>query len=169
VSRPGTGNTLVVAIVFSSLFVLSPAGGSATGRLEPDTAVRLGLALFVFGAVAIGFAVWLGTISAFLAAGYVAGFGIGAANAAGLRAVLAYATQEDCAGVIATLFLISYVGAAVPGLISSRLASHLTIVQITIGCLGLVLVASTVSFVVGRHSRPPMGGITPKSSVDGWL
>lgn len=77
----GTRNALVVALVFSSIVVLSPIGGLMTGRLRPATAMRVGLVLFVVATAGILVALHLAQIWWFLAVSAVAGIAQGSANA----------------------------------------------------------------------------------------
>ncbi|WP_083401360.1 MULTISPECIES: MFS transporter [Pseudofrankia] len=151
--RLGTENTLVVALVFASLSVLSPIGGVLTGRLRPAPSVCLGLGLFATCALVVALAVRSGTIVPFLVASFAAGIGQGIASAGGMRGVLARTDADDRAGVLATIFLISYCGAAVPGLITSRLAGHVSLVHITFGYTVLVVIASALAMLASR--TPP--------------
>ncbi|WP_076820735.1 MFS transporter [Pseudofrankia asymbiotica] len=148
--RLGTENTFVVALVFASLSVLSPVGGVLTGRLRPAPSVCLGLGVFATCAVIVAIAVRSGTIVPFLVASFVAGVGQGIAATGGMRGLLARTSADDRAGVLASVFLISYCAAAVPGLITSRLAGHVSLVHITFGYTVLVVVASALAMLAGR-------------------
>ncbi|MBL7486614.1 MFS transporter [Frankia sp. AgB1.9] len=165
--RLGTENTFVVAVVFASLSVLSPIGGSLTGRLSAGTAVRIGLGVFVTGTVIVTAAVSVGTIAPFLVASFAAGIGQGAAASGSMRGVLSRTHPDERAGVLSTIFLISYCGAAVPGLITSRLTSHVSLVHITYGYLTLVITAATLAVAATRRlsrrpSPEPDGPIQPR-------
>lgn len=141
----GTDSALVVAVVFSSIVVLSPVGGLLTGRWRSVTAVRVGLGAFVVATAGILIALTAGQIGWFLAASALAGVAQGAANAGGMRTVLAGASAVDRAGLLATIYLISYTGAAVPGLVAGRLATSIAPDHIALGYGALVLVASIVA------------------------
>jgi MFS family permease len=149
----GTTSALVVALVFSSIVVLSPVGGLLTGRLRAVTGMRVGLAVFVVATGAILLALHAGQIGWFLAASGVAGIAQGAANAGGMRAILGDAAPPDRAGLLATIYLISYAGAAAPGLVAGRFATFMPPDQIAVGYGALVLVAAVVAISVARH-RP---------------
>ncbi|MBL7501747.1 MFS transporter [Frankia sp. CNm7] len=152
--RLGTDNTFVVALVFASLSVLSPVGGALTGQLGPATAVRLGLGVFATCAVVVTLAVRAGAIVPFLVASFVAGVGQGVASAGGMRGLLARTGADDRAGALSAVFLISYCGAAVPGLVTSRLAGHVSLVNITVGYAVLVVLASALAILAGRAPGP---------------
>jgi MFS family permease len=157
----GTDSALVVAVVFSSIVVLSPVGGLLTGRWPSVIAVRAGLAAFVLATAGILIALTAGQIGWFLAASAVAGIAQGAANAGGMRTVLAGATAADRAGLLATIYLISYTGAAVPGLVAGRLATSVAPDHIALGYGALVLVASIVAVTVLRREQPQTETIPP--------
>ncbi len=146
----GTTNALVVALVFSSIVVLSPVGGLLTGRVRAVTTVRFGLTAFVAATAAVLVALNIGNIGWFLLASALAGIAQGAANAGGMRAILGDAAPHDRAGLLATLYLISYSGAAAPGLIAGQLATFLRPNQIAFGYGGLVLVAATIAILALR-------------------
>ncbi|MGN7222434.1 MFS transporter [Curtobacterium flaccumfaciens] len=149
----GTTNAFVVALVFSSIVVLSPVGGLLTGRWRAPSAMRIGLIVFVVATGAVLVTLHLGAIWWFLAASGFAGIAQGSANAGGMRAVLGEAAPGDRAGLLATLYLISYAGAAAPGLVAGRLATFMAPDQIAFGYGALVLVAAVVAITALRGAR----------------
>lgn len=152
----GTTNALVVAMVFSSIVVLSPIGGLLTGRYRATTAMRIGLTVFVIGTAAVLLALHLGQIWWFLGASALAGIAQGSANAGGMRAILGDAAPGDRAGLLATLYLISYSGAALPGLAAGRLTEVLAPDQIAYGYGVIVLLCALTAFAAlrGTGARP---------------
>ena len=153
----GTDNALVVAVVFASVIILSPLGGSLMGRLQPANAVRTGLVIFVLATLAVLGALQVASIGWFLAASFVAGVAQGGANTGGMRAILTGANPADRAGLLATVYLISYTGAAAPGLVAGRVAAFLPPDRIALGYGVLVLVASGIAVLMLRnqqHARP---------------
>ena len=147
----GTTNALVVALVFSSIVVLSPVGGLLTGRLTPVRTMRIGLPLFVLATGAVLLALHSAQIGWFLAASALAGIAQGSANAGGMRAVLGGAAPGERAGLLATLYLISYSGAAAPGLVAGQLAGFLPPDQIAAGYGVLVLVTAVIAMIALRR------------------
>ncbi|MFL0358260.1 MFS transporter [Curtobacterium flaccumfaciens] len=143
----GTSNAFIVALVFASIVVLSPVGGLLTGRLRAVTGMRLGLVVFVVATAAILLTLHLGQIWWFLAASAFAGIAQGSANAGGMRSILGEAAPADRAGLLATLYLISYAGAAGPGLVAGQFATFMATDQIAVGYGALVVVAVVVALV----------------------
>jgi MFS family permease len=139
-------------VVFASIVILSPIGGVLTGRLRTARAVRLGLGAFVVATAAILLSLHAGAIVPFLIASLVASVAQGAANSGGMRAVLAHSRPQDRSGLLATIYLISYAGAAAPGLLAGRLANSMPVDQIALGYGALVLVASAAGIVAIRSS-----------------
>jgi len=157
VERLGTTNSVVVSLVFASIVALSPLGGAVTGRLAPFVAIRVGL---------IGFLVTVATAVAALAAGsavlligasLAAGVAMGAATTGVMRALLADAPAVQRAGLLAAVYLVSYLAAALPSLVASIVAPAVDLLTIAVGYGVLVLVAvalgATASAVHTRRSR----------------
>lgn len=150
----GTTNALVVALVFSSIVVLSPAGGLLTGGVRAVVAVRAGMTLFVVATGAILVALHVSEIWWFLAVSGVAGIAQGATNAGGMRAILGRVGPEERAGLLSTLYLISYSGAAVPGLLAGHFATFVAPDHIAYGYGALILVAAVITMIaLPRTSR----------------
>jgi MFS family permease len=146
----GTTNPLVAATMFASVMVLNPVGGPAVGRLAPAMALRLGMSLFVVALVGIVASLRSGAIVPLIGASLVVGIAQGAASTAGIRALLAGAQPEERAGLLATIYLVSYGGAAVPGIVAGRLARTLDLFPIAIGYAVLGVLASTVAMLAVR-------------------
>lgn len=141
----GTTNALMVAVVFSSIVILAPLGGTITSGLRTTTALRTGLAIFAIAITMVALALYNGAIAPFLLASAIAGIAQGAANGAGMRGVLGGTSPTERAGTLATLYLISYTGGALPGLISGRLADTLPLTTIITGYAALSLLAVVVA------------------------
>jgi MFS family permease len=150
----GTSNALMIAVVFSSVVVLSPLGGSLAGRLRPMPVLQLGLLVFVVATILIVVALHAGAIAPFLIASAVAGVAQGAANSGGMRGVFTHVTPEERAGTLATLYLISYGGAALPGLVAGQLSRSLALPDVGTCYVVLVVAAASVAFLTSRGVRP---------------
>lgn len=149
----GTTDALMIAVVFASVIVLAPLGGTFTSGLTPVHAQRAGLLVFVAGTVAIMAALHAAAIVPFLVASALAGIAQGAANSGGMRGVLADIAPTDRAGTLATLYLISYSGGALPGLVAGKLSQTMSLPDVGICYVGLVIVAAVVALVAGRRQR----------------
>jgi MFS-type transporter involved in bile tolerance (Atg22 family) len=86
----------------------------------------------------------------FLVVSAIAGTAQGESNSGGMRAVFAHVLPEDRAGTLATLYLISYGGAALPGLAAGQLSHTLALPDVGTCYAVLVAVAATLALVTSR-------------------
>jgi len=153
----GTSSSVAVALVFASIVILSPVGGSVSGRMRPQLAVRVGLVTFLVAVVGAVIALSAGSIFVFLGASLVVSLAMGATTTGMMRALLNDAPAGRRAGLLATVYLISYTGAAVPGLVASAFAARVDLVSIAFGYGVLVAVAVgtgiVASLLVTRRAR----------------
>src|SRR4051794_25896755 len=146
-----TTNPLVAAAVFSSVMVLNPIGGPLSGRLSPAVAVRTGMIAFVLAVVGIVASLQAGAIVPFIAASLVVGVAQGAASTGGIRALLADVGQQERAALLSTIYLISYSGAAIPGMIAGRLTNRFELFQIALGYATLGIGAAVLAMLSVRN------------------
>lgn len=150
----GTTNALAAAAVFSSVMILNPVGGPLSARLPPTAGVRSSMAVFILALLAIMVTLRFGWTLPLIAASLVVGIAQGAASTGAMRALLAEAKAEERAGLLSTFFLISYSGAAIPGMVAGRLASRFGLYQIAVGYAVLGVVASIIAMFCARNPRP---------------
>lgn len=146
----GTADALTAAAVFSSVMVLNPVGGLASGRLDPQFALRLGMAMFVLAVVGIVASLHSQSLGPFILSSLLIGLAQGVACTGALKALLAKASAQQRAGLLATIYLIAYCGVALPGLVAGRLAQSLELLQLGEGYAALGLVASVIAVVAMR-------------------
>jgi MFS family permease len=135
----GTTNTLVAAIVFSSFMAPYAFGGPLTGRLDPLVAQRTGIVAFAGAAIGIVIGLGIGSVVLVIACSILAGTSQGAAFTGTMRALLARVVLAERAGLMSTVYLFSYSGAAIPSLISGRLSSSIALSQIALGYAALAV------------------------------
>ncbi len=68
---------------------------------------------------------------------------------------LGVARAWSCAGVLSAIYLISYSGAAVPGLVAGQLSRTLSLFDIALGYGALAALACVVTLVAAREPRAP--------------
>ena len=149
----GSGDALTAAAVFASFTVLAVVGGPLTARVRPDLALRGGAVVYALCVAGVLTALAAAATGPFLLASLAAGVAQGAAQTAGMRALLARTGPGDRAGVLSTVFLASYGCAAVPSLVAGRLTESLTLVQISTGYAALVVLGVAVVLLVARPER----------------
>jgi MFS family permease len=146
----------------------SAIGGPLAGRFAPATAQRAGMVLYVLAVAVILVSLRLGTVPLLLVASAVAGLAQGATMTGSMRALLAHAGPADRAGLLAAVYLISYGGAAVPGLIAGQLSHTLSLFAIAIGYGILAAIACAVTLTAAGNPapRPPSGAPAQPVAVD---
>jgi MFS family permease len=147
----GTTNPLMAASVFASVMVLNPISGPLAGWLPPATALRAGMTMFVLALVGIVVSLHAGAIAPLLGSSLAVGVAQGAASTGGIRALLAKAQPEERAGLLSTIYLISYGGTAIPGMIAGELTSTVDLFQVAVGYAALGIIAATVAMIAARN------------------
>ena len=149
----GVDDTLLIAVLFSSLSLLNPLAGIVTARFKAVTTFRISLVFFASGVICIAGAMSASLLELFLALSYATGAAFGAVAAAGTRALLAVTPAMERAGMLSTLYLASYAGAAVPNAVGSALSPYFTVTELLIGYCVLVVVLTAVALTLTRFSR----------------
>lgn len=143
-----TDNTFVAAAVFACMMTPYLIGGSLAGRIKPVGAQRMGMGAFTLCMAGIIASLKLISVSFFLLATVGAGIAWGIAFTGSMRIILDNISKEDRAGVLSTVFLISYSGAALPNMIVGQLAGTADIFNIAVGYGVLVLVCCILLFII---------------------
>jgi MFS family permease len=146
----GTTNTIVAATVFASMMAPNAIGGALSGRFRPDVAQRFGMEVFFLCIFAILISLNYGATVPFLVASVGAALAGGFAFTGSMRALLDKTSQEERAGVLSTIFLISYSGAGLPNLIVGRLSGSFGLFEIAIGYSVLVGVTCIITLLTAR-------------------
>jgi cyanate permease len=147
VEQLGTNNKLVAAAVFASLMAPNALGAFIVGRMKPDKAQRIGMSAFFLCVMVILVSLKLGATVPFLISSLFAGTAEGIAFTGSMRTMLDKTGQEDRAGVLSTIYLISYSGAAVPNLIVGRISNFFNLLQIAVGYGILVAITCIITLL----------------------
>lgn len=134
----GAGNALVAAAVFASVLVLNPVAGPLVGRRVGIGWVHLAMGVYVLALGALLVALQFAHVVAFMAAGLCVGLAQGMASTAAMGLLLPATTRADRAGVLATLYVVSYFAStfavAAAGVLTMRLSlDHVLIVFVVFG------------------------------------
>ena len=128
-----TENAFVAAAVFACMMTPYPVGGSLAGRMKPVRAQRVGMVAFTLCMAGVIASLKLSSVSFFLLATVGAGIAWGIAFTGGMRTILGNISREDRAGVLSTVFLISYSGAAIPNMVVGEFAGTTDLFHIAVG------------------------------------
>ncbi|TDO51699.1 putative MFS family arabinose efflux permease [Kribbella sp. VKM Ac-2527] len=149
----GSANAVVAAAVFASIMILNPLGGPLGGGLSPTAGLRIGIAAYLAAIAGVLLALEFSATVPFFLAALLAGIAQGVISTGGNRALLAATDSDERAGLLSTLFLISYCGAALPGLVAGQVADHLSVVQIALGYVLLGSLGCLAAFIGAPPGR----------------
>ena len=149
----GTSNTLIAAVIFASLMAPSAIGAPLAGRTTPARAQRIGMVVFFGAVLAILLSLHAGAVVPFILRRR-RGRRTGTTFAASMRALLSQASAAERAGVLSAIYLISYGGAAIPGLIAGQLSRSLSLFDIALGYGALAALACVITLAAARRPRP---------------
>ena len=119
--------------------------GVMFGRLDPRRSMTIGIYASIVGAIGIIGGVYAGSLAIMIVGQGVAGVGFGASFTASLRLIFPLAAAHQRAGVVASIYLVSYLAFGVPVIIAGQLASP-------VGLVPTVLWYSTVTVLLGLVS-----------------
>jgi MFS family permease len=158
----------VLILLFTGL---GAASSVALAKGEPSRVMLGGCLVLIAGAVVTFTSIELGTPAVFLVGTAVAGLGFGPAFMGAYRAVVALAVPDDRAGLIAAIYVVSYLATGIPavigGIATSRYGLSRTafVYSLVVAALAAVAVVLLISRIRGsdravRHAdypRPPLG------------
>ncbi|MCE9679458.1 MFS transporter [Shewanella sp. AS1] len=157
----GTRSAIVSALAFSSVMILTPLGGYITSNMASTFAVRLGMGLYIASAILILIALEQAWLVLFFVASLLVGVAQGIATTACLKVLLHGIDIEYRAGLLSTVFVVSYSGAVFPGMVASLAATSFSVFEICVGYVVLGIIAASIA--IGASSRIQF---SPKVSVN---
>jgi len=153
----GTHSTILGGV---GLFVLAGTGALTVllfHRTDPRTFSLAGTALIMVGVVLVLAAVPAHSPVLFFAGTAIAGAGFGAGFHGGLRTIVSLAAATERAGVIAVVYVISYLALGLPAIGAGVLVVHTSVTRTaTVFGLGVIALAATTAVAIvmqGRRGR----------------
>ncbi|MCH1883282.1 MFS transporter [Agrococcus sp. ARC_14] len=147
VEQFGTNSAVVVGLVFAAGILPAALGGPIAGRGRVAPTLVIGLAIFTAAIAGIVASVGLGSVPGYFVAALISGVAAGAIATAANRLVLPTAAPHQRAGLLSTMYLISYASAAIPGLAASAVADIFTVTQVAVGHGIVVVGAAALSLI----------------------
>jgi MFS family permease len=151
----------------ASLFVLAGSGTLTVlvfRRIEARTFALAGTGLMILGVALVLAAVPSRSPILFFSGTAIAGAGFGAGFQGGLRTIVPLAEPTERAGVIAVIYVISYLALGLPAIGAGVLVVHTTVAHTALlfGLGVMALAASTAAglFLSARRARPLTGTAT---------
>jgi MFS family permease len=131
--------------------------GLAFATLDPRRAMRIGIYASIAGPVGIVAGASAGSLAVMITGQAIAGVGFGASFTAALRLIFPLAPPRQRAGVVAVIYIISYVAFGVPIVVAGLLSDPLGVVPTVIGYSAVTVLLALVSLggqlLLGRRLR----------------
>jgi MFS family permease len=121
----GQDSHAVAGLVAFSVFAAGVAGNLALARCALGVQLRVAVSVLILGLALLIAGVWAPSFAVFLAGGLLTGAGAGAAFKGSVTTAATLATPEARGEALAGLFLVGYLGLAVPVLGLGFAAQHL--------------------------------------------
>ncbi|MFG1825548.1 MFS transporter [Microbispora bryophytorum] len=127
--------------------------GLSFARVDPRRAMTVGIYASVAGAVGIIGGVFAGSLTIMIIGQAVAGVGFGASFSAALRLIFPLAAAHQRAGIVAGIYVVSYVAFGVPIVIEGQLVGPLSEVPAVVCYTALTVLLALVSLVAQTRMR----------------
>lgn len=127
--------------------------GLAIQRMDTRRAVLLGLVALVLGPIITVSFVFAHSMPGMVVGSAVAGVGFGAGFQAPLRMLLATAAPTHRAGLLSTIYVVSYLAFGVPSVIGGLLEPSVGLVPVIAGYGGFIVLAAVVALVLQLSSK----------------
>ncbi|SDQ56841.1 Predicted arabinose efflux permease, MFS family [Curtobacterium sp. UNCCL20] len=122
--------------------------GLAIQRMDARRAVLIGLVALVLGPVVTVAFVMAHSLPGLVVGSAIAGVGFGAGFQAPLRMLLATAAPTHRAGLLSTIYVVSYLAFGVPAVIGGLLEPSIGLVPVIAGYGGFIVLAAAVALVL---------------------
>jgi len=149
----GRGDHVVGGLVVAAVAGVGAVVGVLSRRRLPERVVALGSGAFVLGPLLLVAALEQRSTVGFFVGAAVSGVGFGAGFQGALRAVLASAPADRRAGVLAAVYVLSYLAFGVPAVVAGFLAPTTGLERAADGYAGLVVVLGVVGLVLAARAR----------------
>jgi hypothetical protein len=126
---------------------VSAVVGLAFAKVAPRRAMILGVYASIVGAVAIILGVYAGSLAIMFVGQAIAGVGFGASFTAALSLVFPLAKPYESAGVVAAIYVVSYVAFGVPIVIEGELVGPIGEVPAVVSYTALTLGLAVISLI----------------------
>jgi MFS family permease len=127
--------------------------GLAFAKVDPRRAMTIGIYASIVGAIGIIGGVFVGSLAIMIIGQAIAGVGFGASFTAALRLVFPLAAPDQRAGVVAGIYVVSYVAFGVPIVIAGYLAGPLGAVHALYWYTALTVLLALISLVGQRQIK----------------
>ncbi|MCH1921572.1 MFS transporter [Shewanella sp. A3A] len=149
----GSSNAVAAAFVFASIMAPSTIGASIAGKMKPTTAQYWGMITFAMFVGGLLVALENSSLLMFLVMSVLAGISQGAVLTGSIQSLVNHLAPQQRASVLSTIYVTSYIGAAVPTLIAGRMSGSYSLLQVACGYGALALVGAIIVIVAKKHQQ----------------
>jgi len=155
------------------IFLLTGLGAAASAVLtkrNPSRVTLGGCLVLIIGALVTLASIETGTPAVLFAGTAVAGLGVGATFVGAYRTTIALAPSDDRAGLIAAIYIVSYLATGIPAVIGGIATSHYGLHETALVYVMVVaaLAAFAVSLLISRMaSGTAVSGVHPPGAPPG--
>ncbi|WP_307044619.1 MFS transporter [Agromyces ramosus] len=136
---------------------LAPAMSTITGlafaKVPPRRAMSIGISASIIGAAGIIGGVFAGSLAVMMIGQAIAGIGFGASFSAALQLVVPRVAAHQRAGIVAAIYVVSYLAFGVPIVIEGQLVEPLGEIPAVVGYTALTILFALISLVAQAHLR----------------
>lgn len=143
----GVHTPVLAAAIFASLMAPQIVGNTLISKFETVSAQRWSMVVFTVCTTLIVASLQYKLVVLFLVASIIGGIAIGVAFAASMESIISRITNVERAGVLSTIYLISYGGAAIPNLVVGQIGNNFSLLQISIGYCILIIISLIITFI----------------------
>ena len=144
---------------------IAPATSAVIGvvfaRVDPRRAMTIGICASIVGAIGIVSGVFAGSLAVMIIGQVIAGVGFGASFSAALRLIFPLAAAHQRAGVVAGIYVVSYVAFGLPVVIAGQLAAPLGLVPTVVWYGAVTVLLALISLIaqnrIKRSARSVIG------------
>jgi predicted MFS family arabinose efflux permease len=149
----GIDNHFAAGALIAVVTGVGAATGIAIQRLDARVGVLIGLVALVLGPVVTVSFVFAHSLPGLVVGSAIAGVGFGAGFQAPLRMLLATAAPTHRAGLLSTIYVVSYLAFGVPAVIGGLLEPTVGLVPVIAGYGAFIVVAAGIALVLQLVSK----------------
>ena len=146
---------------------ISPAASAVIGlafaRVDPRRAMTIGIYTSIVGAIGIIGGVFAASLAVMIIGQTIAGVGFGASFTAGLRLIFPLAAAHQRAGVVAGIYVVSYIAFGLPVVIAGQLTNTLGLVPTVSWYTAITVLLTLISLMaqirIQRSARSVDGSV----------
>lgn len=147
----GVKNAVLAAAIFSSLMAPQIFGNTLIRYITKVRAQKVGMILFSISMILIVLSFQYKLVILFLILSILAAIFIGISFASTMEIILSKIKPDERAGVLSTIYLISYGGPAIINLVVGQIGNSFTLIQITIGYTIFVIFTTIITLIFAKE------------------